>query len=577
MTQTALLPPTDADEVAKPTVKPGRLRGLRRTFAPVAQAHGIPKFMLWAGFVISGLFVLVALFAPLIAPYGFAQYQSGGKPFPKQGAPDGAHLFGTTVQSLDVLSRTIYGARTALEVMVLAVIFSLILGVLLGLLAGYFGGWLDRILVLVMDALFAFPYLLLAIVAGFVFSGVVGGGVVTAALSITVVYIPQYFRVVRSSALSAREALYVEAARAMGAKPNVVIRKYLFGNVVQSVPVITTMNAADAISTLAGLGFLGLGIQPTEAAEWGYDLQRAIDDVNAGMWWTALFPGIAMILAILGFTLVGEGLNDTLNSSLRKRRITRVIFPARTGTRRVVAAEPAVAAAPKAPETAAEEAPKAEPEPEEPEAKQEPVAAEPEAEPQAEPEAKQEPAAATEPEAEPQAEAEAEQEPAAAEPEAGPQAEPEAEPQAEAEAEPDGEASPEPEPEAEAEPEVKPEAKPEAEPAAKPEAEAETEPEAEPEVEAKPVAKKATAKKATAKKATAKKTAAKKTTAKKTTAKKTTAKKTTAKKTVAKKAAAKEPVAETKVEPVAEAATESAPDRAPAPDHAPAETPKEGR
>ena len=373
MTQTALLPPTEPVEPpAAATPAPGRMRGLRRAFAPIANAHGMPKFMLWAGFVITGAFVLVALFAPLIAPYSFDQYQSGGRPFPKQGAPDGSHLFGTTVQSLDVLSRTIYVARTALEVMVLAVVFSLIVGVLLGLLAGYFGGWFDRILVLIMDALFAFPYLLLAIVAGFVFSGVVGGGVVTAALSITVVYIPQYFRVVRSSALSARESLYVEAARAMGARPMTVIRRYLFGNVIQSVPVIATMNAADAISTLAGLGFLGLGIQPTEAAEWGYDLQRAIDDVNAGMWWTALFPGIAMILAILGFTLVGEGLNDVLNASMRRRRITRVLLPARTGARRIVAAEAAPAVVPEA----AEEVPGTEEAAEAPEAPEAPEAAE---------------------------------------------------------------------------------------------------------------------------------------------------------------------------------------------------------
>ena len=92
-------------------------------------------------------------------------------------------------------------------------------------------------------------------------------------------------------AVSAREATYIEAARAMGAKPRTIIRKYLFGNVVQSVPVIATLNAADAILTLAGLGFLGLGIQPSEAAEWGYDLQRAVADAGAGIWWTALYPG----------------------------------------------------------------------------------------------------------------------------------------------------------------------------------------------------------------------------------------------------------------------------------------------
>ena len=327
MTQTMLPTSTAPDGIpGLAGAKPGRLRGLRRILGPITEAHGMPKALLWTGLVISSFFVIVAVFAPLIAPYGYDQYQSGSQRFPKQGGPDADHWFGTTVQYLDVLSRVIYGARTALEVMLLAVIFSLIIGVLLGLLAGYFGGWLDRILVLITDALFAFPYLLLAIVAGFVFSSVPGGGVVTAALSITVVYIPQYFRVVRSSALSARETTYVEAARAMGAKPATIIRKYLFSNVVQSVPVITTMNAADAIATLAGLGFLGLGIQPTEAAEWGYDLQRSIEDVGAGMWWTALYPGLAILLVIVGFTLVGEGLNDVLNPTTRRRRITKAIL-----------------------------------------------------------------------------------------------------------------------------------------------------------------------------------------------------------------------------------------------------------
>ncbi|WP_245797447.1 ABC transporter permease [Mangrovactinospora gilvigrisea] len=336
MTQTAL---TSAPEPGSlpvgPTPAGKRFRGLRRFLAPIRQAHGMPKAMLWTGGIITALLALTAILAPLIAPYSFDAYQSGGHQFPKQGHPSGTHLFGTTVQNFDVLSRVVYGARTALEVMILAVVFSLILGVLLGLLAGYLGGWLDRILVLVMDALFAFPYLLLAIVAGFMLSGIIGGGVVTAALSITIVYIPQYFRVVRSSALSAREQVYVEAARAMGAKPSTIVRKYLFGNVIQSVPVIATMNAGDAISTLAGLGFLGLGIQPTEAAEWGYDLQRAIDDVNSGMWWTALYPGLAIVLAILGFTLLGEGLNDVYNPTIRRRRIIRAVLPVPTARKRL--------------------------------------------------------------------------------------------------------------------------------------------------------------------------------------------------------------------------------------------------
>ncbi len=131
-----------------------------------------------------------------------------------------------------------------------------------------------------MDALYAFPSLLLAIVFSFLLQGPLGGGVVAAALSLTTIYIPQYFRVVRNTTVSAREATYVEAARAIGAKPTTIMRKYLFGNVVQSVPVIGTLNAADALGTLAALGFLGFGIQPNEASEWGYDLSRALDDAQ---------------------------------------------------------------------------------------------------------------------------------------------------------------------------------------------------------------------------------------------------------------------------------------------------------
>jgi peptide/nickel transport system permease protein len=129
--------------------------------------------------------------------------------------------------------------------------------------------------------------------------------------------------------VSTRETTYVEAARAIGAPPSVIIRKYLFGNVVQSVPVIGTLNAADAIGTLAALGFLGLGIQPNEASEWGYDLSRALDDAQAGVWWPALWPGLAIIVLITALTLVGEGLNETLNPALRRRRLRPVVLPER--------------------------------------------------------------------------------------------------------------------------------------------------------------------------------------------------------------------------------------------------------
>jgi len=311
---------TTVPETPPVVPRPSRGGRLSRILAPFRQAKGVQRFMLLTGAFLTFVFVFTAIFAPLIAPFGFDQYQDAAGRFPQQAAPSAAHHWGTTVNSFDVLSRTLYGARTALEVMILAVIFALFIGVPLGLISGYVGGWLDRILVLVMDALFAFPYLLLAIVASFLLKNTIGNGIVVAAIAITVVYIPQYFRVVRASVLSAREATYIEAARAMGAKPRTIIHKYLFANVVQSVPVIGTLNAADAILTLAGLGFLGLGIQPTEAAEWGYDLQRAIADAGAGIWWTALYPGLAIVLAVTSLTLVGEGLNDVLNPTLRRRR-----------------------------------------------------------------------------------------------------------------------------------------------------------------------------------------------------------------------------------------------------------------
>jgi peptide/nickel transport system permease protein len=298
-----------------------------RFLKPVRDARGVPKWMLYSGIAIVALFVFLAIFAPLVAPYGFDQFSSGGERFPKQGSPDGSHPFGTTVQSTDVLSRVIWGSRTAIEVVVLALLFSLTIGVPLGLVSGYLGGKLDRGLVLIMDALFAFPYLLLAIIIAFLLSDRLGQGVVTAAVAITVVYIPQYFRVVRNHVISVREEPYVEAARALGAPRRTIIRRYVFSNVIQNVPAIATLNAADAILTLAALGFLGYGIQPTEAAEWGYDVQRAIDDAGAGIWWTGIFPGMAIVLLVTGFTLVGEGLNDVLNPLIRERRIKKPEIP----------------------------------------------------------------------------------------------------------------------------------------------------------------------------------------------------------------------------------------------------------
>jgi peptide/nickel transport system permease protein len=269
------------------------------------------------------------VFAPWVAPTEFNQTRVDGVKMPKLAHPSGEHWFGTNDQFYDVLSRVIWGARTAIIVVMLSIALSVVIGVVLGLVSGFAGGWADRLLVFFTDAIYAFPTLILAIVVSFLLSDVVGGSILAAALSLTVVYIPQYFRVVRNTTVSAREATYVEAARAIGAKPTTIMGRYLFSNVIQSVPVIGTLNAADAIATLAGLGFLGFGIQPNEAAEWGYDIDRAIDDVSAGIWWTMVFPGTALVLLVLGLTLIGEGLNETVNPALRKRRLQEVVLPDR--------------------------------------------------------------------------------------------------------------------------------------------------------------------------------------------------------------------------------------------------------
>jgi peptide/nickel transport system permease protein len=310
--------------------------GARRSRIPglnaVRATSGFQRGMLLAGIIIVGFFVVLAVFAPLIAPYGFNDAAAHGVAFKTLQAPSAQHWFGTTVGGEDVLSRVVFGARTALEVIVLAVALSIVVGVPTGLISGYFGGWLDRVLVLIADALFAFPVLLLAIVISISIAGGQSsktGGILSAAIAITVVYVPQYFRVVRNATVAAREESYVEAARALGAPPRVIMTRYVFSNVVQTVPVIATLNAGDAILTLAGLGFLGFGIEPSSAAEWGYDLNKALSDTAAGIWWTGTFPGIAIVLMVVGVTLVGESLNDVLNPLLRTTKLTQVVLPAR--------------------------------------------------------------------------------------------------------------------------------------------------------------------------------------------------------------------------------------------------------
>ena len=314
--------------------------------------RGLQRAMLVIGVVLVVVFVLLAIFAPLVAPYHFNANQLDGVRFGAQHPPSSGHWLGTAVGGQDVLSRVVYGARTAVIVIVIAVIISIVVGVPIGLVSGYAGGPLDRILVLVMDAMYAFPALLLAIVVSIILgggrSGVVGG-ILAAAISITVVFIPQYFRVVRNATVAVKVEPYVDAARVVGASTPRILLRHILSNVASTLPVIATLNASEAILTLAGLGFLGLGIEPSAAAEWGYDLNKAMADATNGIWWTGVAPGTAIVLMVLGVTLVGESLNDVLNPLLRTRgggRSADEAEVAETFEESVGAAAPATSAGP---------------------------------------------------------------------------------------------------------------------------------------------------------------------------------------------------------------------------------------
>jgi peptide/nickel transport system permease protein len=307
-------------------IAPSKRRAFVRNLPVVRslrQSVGLQRGMLITGLVITGIFVLTAIFAPLIAPYGFAQLQGPHGNFGAQDPPSPAHLLGTTVGGYDVLSRVIWGAQTALLAIIVAVVLSFFIGILVGVVSGYLGGWLDRILVVIADAVYAFPTLLLAIVAAIVISGGSSnliGGVLASGLSITAVYIPQYFRVVRAEAVRIKSEAFVESAKVIGTSTIRIMFRHVLRNATRSLPLIFTLNASDAIFTLAALGFLGFGIEPNSAAEWGYDLNKSISDVTSGIWWTSIFPGTAIVLVIVGITLVGESLNDLADPRLRTRR-----------------------------------------------------------------------------------------------------------------------------------------------------------------------------------------------------------------------------------------------------------------
>ncbi|MGH3588779.1 MAG: ABC transporter permease, partial [Pseudonocardia sp.] len=213
------------------------------------QSVGLQRGMLIAGLVLTAVFVLVAVFAPLLAPFGWSQLRDLDGAFGAQQPPSAEHWFGTTVGGYDVLSRVVWGARTALLVVLVAVLASIVVGVLLGLVSGYFGGWLDRVLVVVADAIYAFPSLLLAILLAIVISGGKSGmwaGIFAAALSITVVFIPQYFRVVRAEVVRIKGEAFVDSARVLGTGNWRIMTRHVLRNSTRTLPLIVTLNASEA-------------------------------------------------------------------------------------------------------------------------------------------------------------------------------------------------------------------------------------------------------------------------------------------------------------------------------------------
>ena len=264
--------------------------------------------LLCAGLVILSVYIVISIMMPLLIALNIVPNGESGLDNPIFSSPSIGHWCGTDRLGRDVCVRTLAASGVALQVVCVAVSLAVLVGIPLGLLSGYIGGLLDRILVLLMDTLYTIPVLLLSVVMAFL----LGRGILNASVALCVVYIPQYFRLVRNQTSQVKSELYIEAAISMGASPCWVIRKYLLKNVLTSVPVVLTLNAADAVLVLGGLGFLGLGL-PENVPEWGSDLNMALVALPTGIWWTAIYPGLAMFILVLGLSFIGEGLENLIS------------------------------------------------------------------------------------------------------------------------------------------------------------------------------------------------------------------------------------------------------------------------
>ena len=251
--------------------------------------------------------VLTALLAPLIAPYGINDVDVANALQP----PGGAHWFGTDDLGRDIFSRVIIAARVSLEVALVSVAFAFAVGVTIGVISGYVGGFLDTVLMRVVDVMFAFPVLLLALAI----VAILQPGMATTMLAIGIVYTPIFARVARASTLSVRNEPYVQVSRTMGTPARTILGRHVLPNITGPLIVQTSLSLAFAILSEAALSFLGLGIQPP-APSWGGMLFNAQGFLGQA-WWMSVFPGAAIFVTVLAFNLLGDGLRDVLDPTQR--------------------------------------------------------------------------------------------------------------------------------------------------------------------------------------------------------------------------------------------------------------------
>ena len=264
----------------------------------------------WVGIVLFAALCLLALLAPIIAPYGPIDQSILNRMKP----PSLEHLFGTDAFGRDNFSRALYGARISLTVGVVSVLIGMIIGGFLGVLAGYYGKFLDTAIMRVMDVLLSFPTL----ITGIIIVALLGPSLVNVIIAITFTLIPKFARIARAPTLSVKERAYIEACRAMGYSDLRIITFHIIPNILTDVLVMASLWTANAIMIEAGFSFLGLGVRPPTPT-WGGMIREGFEHIFQAPW-MSIFPGLCILLAVLSLNLIGDGLRDALDPRLKQSR-----------------------------------------------------------------------------------------------------------------------------------------------------------------------------------------------------------------------------------------------------------------